>query len=91
MKSDGLVFTSYQICLDAAERGEGLALGWQRSVQARLDAGLLVQIPDIAMPHVDIINAYIPEMGVPSPGNEDFLAKLKSSLEPLGSQRGRNP
>ena len=44
---EGLVFSSYQIILDVAERGEGIALGWQRSVQKRVAEGKLVRLSDM--------------------------------------------
>ncbi|MDJ0771714.1 MAG: LysR substrate-binding domain-containing protein [Ilumatobacter sp.] len=71
-----LVFSSYQVCLDVAERGEGIALGWQRSVQARLDAGSLVRIPGITLPMAGTINAYTPKYGAANPHAPGFLALL---------------
>ena len=38
------VFNSYATCLDVAERGEGVALGWEHSVTPRLQTGALVRI-----------------------------------------------
>ena len=74
------VFTSYQICLDVAEQDGGIALGWERSVRARLDAGTLVRIPDITIPHAGRINAYVPKRSAPNPHAEAFVAVLKRTL-----------
>lgn len=46
---EGLKFTSYQVLLDAAERGDGVALGWERSVRSRIEEGKLVKLPDMAI------------------------------------------
>ena len=53
-----LTVTSYQASLDSAERGETIALGWERSVRGRLDAGTLVEIPGHRSPGA-AINAYV--------------------------------
>ena len=77
---NALVFTSYQVCLDVAERGEGVALGWERSVRPRLDAGTLVRIPDITMPNAGMINAYLPNHAATNPHAPEFLDLLKNTL-----------
>lgn len=75
-----VVFTSYQMCLDVAERDGGVALGWERSVRSRLDAGTLVRVPDITIPHAGRINAYFPNRTAPNPHAEEFVALLKGAL-----------
>lgn len=75
-----VVFTSYQVCLDVAERDGGIALGWERSVRPRLDAGTLVRIPDITIPHAGRINAYLPNRTAPNPHAVEFVKLLKSVL-----------
>ena len=75
-----LVFSSYQICLDVAERGEGVALGWERSVHDRLDAGTLVRIPDITLPNAGMINAYMPNHAVGHPHLAELLDLLKGAF-----------
>jgi DNA-binding transcriptional LysR family regulator len=74
------VFTSYQICLDVAERDGGVALGWERSVRARLEAGTLVRIPNITIPHTGRINAYYPKRTAPNPHAQEFVDLLKRTL-----------
>lgn len=74
------VFTSYQMCLDVAERDGGIALGWSRSVRSRLDAGTLVRVPNIVIPHAGRINAYLPDRSAPNPHALDFVALLKTAL-----------
>ncbi len=77
---EGLVFTSYQVCLDVAEQGEGLALGWGHTVRPRLDAGRLVRVSDVAMQSPNAINAYRPPGAPPKPHVDEFIAALRSSL-----------
>ncbi len=73
------VFTSYHGCLDYAERGEGIALGWERSVKPRIEAGTLVRIPGITKPNAGVINAYLP-INAPNPHATEFVARLKDAL-----------
>lgn len=54
-----LTMSSYHATLDVAERGDGIALGWERSVRSRLDAGTLVEIPGYRIGHNSPINAYL--------------------------------
>ncbi len=56
---EGLTFSSYQICLDVAEKGSGIALGWGHTVKSRLDAGTLIRIPALNMEIPDAINLYL--------------------------------
>ncbi len=78
-----LVFSSYQICLDVAEKGEGIALGWARTVKARLDAGKLVRIPGMTMPLPDSINVYRVRRSKPNPIADQFIKLLRSNIEPV--------
>jgi LysR family glycine cleavage system transcriptional activator len=75
-----VVFTSYQVCLDVAERDGGVALGWERSVRPRIDAGTLVRVPDITIPHAGRINAYFPIRTARNPHAVEFVALLKRIL-----------
>lgn len=75
-----VVFTSYQVCLDVAERDGGIALGWERSVRSRLDAGTLVRLPDITIPHAGRINAYFPNRTATNPHAVEFVTLLKRVL-----------
>jgi DNA-binding transcriptional LysR family regulator len=75
-----VVFTSYQVCLDFAERDGGIALGWERSVRPRLDAGTLVRVPNITIPHAGRINAYFPNRSVSNPHADEFVTLLKRAL-----------
>lgn len=75
-----MVFTSYHLCLDVAERGEGVALGWERSVNPRLEAGTLVRIPGITMQKAGVINAYLPNHTATNLHAPEFLALLKDTL-----------
>lgn len=75
-----VVFNSYQMCLDVAERDGGIALGWERSVRSRLNAGTLVRVPDITIPHAGRINAYFPNRTAPNPHAVEFVTLLKTVL-----------
>lgn len=75
-----VVFNSYQICLDVAERDGGIALGWERSVRSRLDAGTLVRVPDITIPHAGRINAYVPNHSAPNRHAAELVDLLKTAL-----------
>lgn len=73
-----LVFTSYQVCLDIAERGDGVALGWEHSVGPRLDAGTLVRVPGVTVANAGVINAYVPNHTATSAYAPEILALLKN-------------
>ena len=90
-RTDGMTFTSYQVCLDVAERGEGVALGWARSVQPRIDAGLLVTLTDLTLPQPNVINAYLPK-NRPTPAHvRDFISLLRSRPRPGPVQESSKP
>lgn len=80
---EGLTFSSYQICLDVAEQGEGIALGWGRSVEDRLALGRLVRVPGMTMPLVDIINVYRQKGARPNRTAEQFVTLLRSRISPI--------
>lgn len=80
---EGLVFTSHNLCLDVAEKGEGIALGWARSVKPRLDAGRLVRLPGMTMPLSGGICVYRPKRGQHNPVADAFLDLLRSRIEPV--------
>ena len=68
----GPVFSSYNVCLDVAERGEGFALGYGRAVKSRLDAGRLLRVPGMTMPLVDGICVYRPKRARRNPTADAF-------------------
>ena len=77
------IFNSYQICLDVAEEGEGIALGWARSVKARLESGRLVRLPGMTMPLVDNINVYRFKNAQPNPIADKFLRLVRNGVKPV--------
>ena len=79
----GLVFNSYQICLDVAERGEGIALGYARSVQPRLDTSALVRIPGMSMPLPDTINLHWPRQAERKPHAVRFAEMMRRRIQPI--------
>ncbi len=80
---EGLTFNSYQICLDVAEQGGGIALGWGRTVQERLDTGRLVRIAGLTMPIANAINVYRRKGMKPNQTAEQFVALLRAKIEPV--------
>ncbi len=78
-----MTFTSYLVCLDVAEQGEGVALGWERTVQHRLDAGTLVRLPNITMPKAGVLNAYLPRRTAKNPHTDEFLDLLRSAVSQI--------
>lgn len=80
---DGLTFNSYQVCLDMAEKGEGIALGWARSVESKLSEGKLVRIPGMIMHLPESIFAYRRKFATTSPVAEEFVALLKHNIDPV--------
>lgn len=86
---EGLVFSSYQVCLEMAERGHGIALGWARSVKSRIDEGKLVRIPGMEMPAPDSIFVYRPRHGRPRPVVEALIETLRDSIVPVDELLGR--
>ena len=78
---EGLTFSSYQICLDVAEKGGGIALGWARTVQSRLDGGRLVRIPGMTMQLPDAVNVYWPKNATLSPLAASFIELIERRMD----------
>ncbi len=70
-----LTMNSYAASLDVAERGDGVAIGWERSVGTRIEAGTLVEIPGLRPPQSNPINAYLAP--TPSPHVSRFIELLE--------------
>lgn len=82
-----LVFNSYQMCLDVAERGEGIALGWKRSVNARIAEGKLIRFTDLSL-HVTVgISVYLRKHVDPHPLAIKVIEEVRASLS-LETERG---
>lgn len=73
------VFTSYRLCLDVAEQGAGLALGWDRSVRNRLDSGTLVRLEGLSQ-RVGDINVYTPRQSKLPPPAARFLDLVAAAI-----------
>lgn len=80
---EGLQFSSYQTCLEMAEGGHGIALGWGRSVKSRLDAGRLVRISCMALRETDSIFVFRPRRSSANPAADAFMEILKASIVPV--------
>lgn len=83
---EGLVFNSYQVCLDVAERGEGIALGWARSVKSKLDDGKLVRIPGMTMRLPESIFVYRRKFVSQNPVADEFINTLRTHIVPISEQ-----
>ena len=79
------VLNTYPMYLDLAELGEGVALGWARTVQDRLDAGSLVRVPNLSIPLPDYINVYRNRQAPTKPSSRAFVELLKSRIRPIGA------
>lgn len=75
-----MVFSSYQLCLDVAEQGDGVALGWERSVRPRIEAGTLIRIPGFALSQAGRINAYLTDHAATSTYGQELVALLRDAL-----------
>ena len=80
---DGMTFTSYQVCLEAAENGKGIALGWARSVNKQLGEEKLIRIPQMTIPVPESINVYRRKLSKPNPLVEQFVEQLRNSIKPV--------
>lgn len=78
--TEGLTFNSYQICLDVAEQGDGIALGWGHTVKDRLVSGRLVRIEGLTMPVANAVNVYRRKGAKPKRTAEQFVALLRSKI-----------
>lgn len=87
---EGLIFSSHNVCLDVAEKGEGVALGWGRAVKERLDAGRLVRFSEMTMPLVGCINVYRPKRARRNPLADRFLDQLRNNLASSASEKDRS-
>jgi len=79
----GVVFNSYQVCLDVAERGEGVALGWARSVKTKIEQKKLVRLSAMTMQLPESIFVYRRKLSSPNPIAEQFIHTLRMHIEPL--------
>ncbi len=80
---ENLVFNSYQVCLEVAERGEGIALGWGRSVKLKIDEGKLVRIPDMTMLISESIFVHRQKFADVNPIVDQFVDLLRSKIVPI--------
>ncbi len=88
-ESRTMVYTSYRACIDAAARGEGVALGWDRSLTDRVASGDLVAIDELALRGAASINAYLPRDRPESELNRRLVEMLLESVS--GSDQPPSP
>ncbi len=80
-RAPALVVSSYQVGLDLAEQGQGIALGWDRSVAPRLAAGSLVRLPGLVIDDAATINAYVPNRAAPQAQVEELVDLVRSGID----------
>ncbi len=76
----GVFLSTYLVCLDLAERGQGIALGWGQTAAPRIQAGQLVRIPGFTQTIPDAIRAYRPPPAEPWEPIDDLLTMLRDRL-----------
>jgi len=77
-----LSFNSYQVILDVAQRGEGIALGWDRSVANLIAQGKLIRLTDMSIHQPNGICAYIRKSAQPHEYSHDIIEKVRKSIQP---------
>ncbi len=86
LNSSELEFSSYQVCLNAAELGHGIALGWGQSVKDAIASNRLIRISVLSMLLPDAICLYQPKHRSTKPLTENFLkflAEYFSNAKPV--------
>jgi len=78
-----LVFSSYLVCLDVAENGEGVALGWGRSVSSRIAEGKLVRFTDMALYVQDGIAVYLKKQVEPHPLAAEVISIVRANVKEI--------
>lgn len=80
LHSTGVEFSSYQVCLNAAELGHGVALGWGQSVKDAIASNKLIRISALSMLLPDAICLYQPKHHSTNPLTENFVKYLVEYL-----------
>lgn len=79
------MFSSYQVSLDVAERGEGVGLGWARSVASRIADGKLVRFTELSVHVPDGINDYRRKHVDSHPITTGIIDSVRDSISPISS------
>ncbi len=79
---EGPVFSSYQVCLSAAEQGNGVALGWARSVNHKIKEGALVRLSKLSSEVTDGVVIYRKKHQEVHPITEEVIQIIEGSLQP---------
>jgi len=77
-----LMFSSYQVILDVAERGEGIALGWDRSVANLISDGKLIRLTDMSIHQPNGICAYMRKHSQHHKFAHEIINKIRESIKP---------
>ena len=81
VSNDQLVFSAYQVSLDVAESGEGIALGWGRSVSSRIADGKLMRFTDLAVHVPDGISVYMRKRIDPHPLASEIIDVVRDNIK----------
>ena len=73
----------YTDAIQAALRGQGVALGWRRLLSELLDTGELVRVTGTTIKVSDAYYAVIPHGHAPTPTTSGVIDWLRGSLEPI--------
>lgn len=80
-KPDQMVFSSYQVSLDVAQQGEGVVLGWARSVRNQLADGKLVRISELSVNVENGIVAHQRKFEQPHPIADEVIKLIQTSVQ----------
>ena len=79
-QEEGMVFSSYQVCLSAAEQGQGVALGWARSVNQKITEGKLVRLSELFSVVTDGVVVYRRKKAEPHPITDAVIQMIQNSM-----------
>lgn len=84
-RSHGLVINNYPLLIEAAKKGQGVALGWRHLVDHELAAGALVRPFEAAVRTRQGYHLVWSAERPPSPGVEDLSEWLAAAMAPPGA------
>jgi len=79
-----VVFNSYQVCLDVAAKGDGIALGWGTTVKDPIDRGALVALPLESTSLQETVNLYQPLHKRTTDAGKTFINLIHTQTEVSG-------